>query len=58
MVFIVVLTSMLYFINGFMLPSYRIWHEGRDVSDILGFCGARGVTVGTRAGYRFLENKI
>jgi hypothetical protein len=44
MVFIVVLTSTRYFLNGFMLPSYRIWYEGRDVSDILGFCGARGVT--------------
>jgi hypothetical protein len=27
-----------------MLPSFRIWHDERDVSDILGFCGARGVT--------------
>jgi Na+-transporting NADH:ubiquinone oxidoreductase subunit NqrD len=43
--FIVVLASTLYFVIGFMLPSFRIWHEGRDASDILGFCGARGVTV-------------
>jgi hypothetical protein len=27
-----------------MLSSFRIWHEGEDVSDILGFCDAWGVT--------------
>jgi hypothetical protein len=29
--FIVVLASGLYIVNGFMLPSFRIWHEGRGV---------------------------
>ena len=29
---------------GFLLPSFIPGKEGRDVSDILGFCGAWGVT--------------
>jgi hypothetical protein len=42
--FIIVLASVLYFVHGFMLPSFRLWHEGRDVSDILGFYGVWSVT--------------
>jgi hypothetical protein len=30
---------MLYFDVGFLLPSFILGHEGRDVSDILGFYG-------------------
>jgi len=35
---------MFYFEDGCLLPSFSLWHEGRDVSDILGFCGAWDVT--------------
>jgi hypothetical protein len=45
----IVLASALYIVNGSMLPSFRIWHTGRDISDIQGFCGAWGVTVGIKA---------
>jgi hypothetical protein len=30
---------------GLCYRIFRIWHEGRDVSDILAFCGAGGVTL-------------
>jgi hypothetical protein len=36
--------SALYFVYGFLLPSFILWHEGRVVSDILGFCGAWNIT--------------
>ena len=34
---------MFYFEDGCLLPSFSLWHEGRDVSD-LSFCGAWDVT--------------
>jgi hypothetical protein len=37
--------SVFYFVHGFTLPSFILWHVGRDVSDILSFCGAWGITV-------------
>ena len=44
--FILVVAFALYFDDGFLLPSFILWHKGRGVSDILGFCGAWGVTLG------------